>query len=464
MEEKLDIVNGTLGAKVLGDWLKNLGWSETVIEWAVRSAVFLVLILLAFVAHFVARAVLLRILPILARRSPFTWDDIMIKAGVFQFLPHLVPALVLYGFTPLLFEGYESVGALTQRLALIYMLSIGLFTVFALSDALITIFGNMQALRRLPLRSFAQVVKIITFFLAFIMTLSILVGKSPLILVGGLGAMAAILMLVFKDPILGFVAGIQLSANNMLQVGDWIEMPKYGADGDVIDIALTTIKVQNWDKTITTIPAYALISDAFINWRGMSESGGRRIKRSIFIDMTSIRFCTPEMLAGFRRFRLLRGYLEKKEAELAEFNCKLGEDDADCNGRRLTNIGTFRAYVAAYLRQHPKISQDMTFLVRHLQPTDKGLPIEIYVFSNDQVWANYEGIQADIFDHILAVLPHFGLRIFQVPTGADLQSIGGVTDSHEKPKAMDSSAAAIAAISPAPSRRAIAGAASSAGE
>jgi miniconductance mechanosensitive channel len=269
-------------------------------------------------------------------------------------------------------------------------------------------------------------IKIVVGFTAAIIVLSILIGESPTVLLGGLGAMTAVLLLIFKDSILGFVAGIQLSTNNMVVIGDWIDMPKYGADGDVIDITLTTVKVQNWDKTITTIPTYALISDSFKNWRGMSESGGRRIKRSVYIDMTSVKFCTAETIERFRKIQYLSEYIENKTRELDEYNTARGVDNAVLvNGRRMTNLGTFRAYISAYLRNHPKIHQNMTFLVRHLEPTPQGLPIQIYVFSNDQVWANYEAIQADIFDHILAVIPEFDLRVFQYPAGADLRRFTG---------------------------------------
>ena len=240
----------------------------------------------------------------------------------------------------------------------------------------------------------------------------------------GLGALTAVLLLVFKDTILGLVAGVQLSANKMVAVGDWIEMPKYGADGDVIEVALTTVKVQNWDKTVTTIPAYALISDSFKNWRGMQESGGRRIKRSVSIDVQTIVFCDEEMLGRFAKIKYIAEYIQKKKDELARFNQELKVDDSSLvNGRRMTNVGTFRAYVVAYLKHHPKIHQEMTFLVRQLAPSENGLPIEVYVFSNDKVWANYEAIQADIFDHILAVVPEFDLRVFQVPTGNDFRRL-----------------------------------------
>ena len=229
-------------------------------------------------------------------------------------------------------------------------------------------------------------------------------------------------MLVFKDSILGLVEGIQLSANQMVSRGDWIEMPKYGADGDVLEVALTTVKVQNWDKTITTIPTYTLITESFKNWRGMSESGGRRIKRSINIDIGSIKFCSQEMLERFSRIQHITEYLDKKRQEISSWNAARNLEASDpLNGRQLTNVGTFRAYVAAYLRHHPMVHQDMTFLVRQLAPTAQGLPIEIYVFSRDQVWSNYEDIQADIFDHILAIAPAFDLSVYQSPSGGDVK-------------------------------------------
>jgi miniconductance mechanosensitive channel len=248
-----------------------------------------------------------------------------------------------------------------------------------------------------------------------------LMNKSPGALITGLGAVSAIILLIFRDSILGFVAGMQLTFNDMVRRGDWIEMPKYGADGDVIDVTLNTVKVQNWDKTVTMIPTYALVSDSFKNWRGMQDSGGRRIKRAINIDMNSVKFCTEEMIERFSKIQYITEYIREKEEELAEYN-EVNKFDTSMlvNGRHMTNIGTFRAYIEAYLHHHPKIRQDMTFLIRHLRPTEHGIPIEIYVFSNDIVWAHYESIQADIFDHILAVIPEFDLRVFQRPSGRDL--------------------------------------------
>jgi miniconductance mechanosensitive channel len=271
-------------------------------------------------------------------------------------------------------------------------------------------------------------VKLIIYLVGVIFVISLLIGRTPIYLFSGLGAMTAVLMLIFKDAILGFVAGIQLTANKMVTPGDWIQMPKYGADGDVIEVALTTVKVRNWDKTITTIPTYALISDSFKNWRGMRESGGRRIKRAINIDMNTIRLCTPEMLERFRRIQYISDYIDRKQKEVKEYNREHGVDDtSSVNGRRLTNIGTFRAYVIAYLKNHPMVRQDMTFLVRQLAPTEHGLPIEVYVFCKDIVWANYEAIQADIFDHFLAVVPEFDLRVYQSPAGSDFSRL---TEAH----------------------------------
>ncbi len=260
-------------------------------------------------------------------------------------------------------------------------------------------------------------------FLASIVVIALLIGKDPSVLIAGLGALAAVLMLIFKDTLLGFVASIQLSANDMLKVGDWIEMPGHRADGTVLDITLNTVKVQNWDKTISTIPTYAMVSESFTNWRGMEESEGRRIKRAIFIDMYSIRFCTPEMLEHFKKFENLREYVTQKEEEIRKYNEKHGLSPDDLlSARRQTNIGVFRKYLELYLKNNPRINHRMTFIIRQLQSTEKGLPVEIYVFSKEKEWANYEKLQNDIFDHIFAVIPEFGLKIFQSPAGNDMRT------------------------------------------
>ena len=273
-----------------------------------------------------------------------------------------------------------------------------------------------------PIKGYVQVLKILLFLAGAVLVIAVVMEQSPLLLLSGLGALAAVLMLVFKDTILSLVASVQLTSNDMLRVGDWIEMPALNADGDVIDIALHTIKVQNFDKTITSIPTYRLISDSFKNWRGMQDVGVRRIKRSLFIDQSSIRFLGEEDELSVRRFALIDDYLIRKQGELAQSNDHLVEHGGDVvNGRRLTNIGTFRAYVIAYLRAQTRVSGDMALLVRQLQPTAQGLPLEIYCFTATTIWSEYETIQADIFDHLLAILPEFDLRLYQAPSGHDVQ-------------------------------------------
>jgi miniconductance mechanosensitive channel len=274
------------------------------------------------------------------------------------------------------------------------------------------------------LKGYVQLIKIFVAIVAGLIVISIIFNKQISTLLAGVGAMAAVLILVFKDTLLSLVASIQLSANKMVKVGDWIHIPSRNTDGTVVDISLNTVKIQNWDKTITTVPTYSLVQESFHNWIGMEESGGRRIKRPVYIDANSIRFLDNEMKDKLKKIHHLREYIEKKESELETYNKEHNIDNSSVvNGRRLTNVGTFRAYVETYLRQHPRIHNDMTFLVRQLPMSDKGLPIEIYVFSNDQKWANYEAIQSDIFDHLLAVIPEFGLRVFQNPSGYDLRSL-----------------------------------------
>ncbi|WP_417319895.1 mechanosensitive ion channel family protein [Erythrobacter aureus] len=283
------------------------------------------------------------------------------------------------------------------------------------------LYARRPEARSRPIKGYVQVVKIVVFCGAAILMIAVLIEQSPLLLLSGLGAMAAVLMLVFKDTILSLVASVQLTSNDMLRVGDWIEMPSMNADGDVIDIALHTVKVQNFDKTITTIPTHRLISDAYRNWRGMSESGGRRIKRALVIDQNAVRFLSGDEVAGLRRFRLLDEYLARKEAEIAEWNRhELSSDYDEINARRITNIGTLRAYVIAYLKSHPRIAGGgFTLMVRQLPPGPQGLPLEIYCFTDTVDWGEYESIQADIFDHLIAILPEFELRIFQEPSGLD---------------------------------------------
>ena len=392
-----------------------------------------VVLVLAFIADLIAKRIVIRGVVVLAERTATHWDDVVMKRRILHRLSHLAPALVIYHFATPVLGDYAQLSAVVRQACLIYLLLVAVFVIDASLNAAVDVVRSSRVARDLPLTSFVQVLKLILYGIAAIAVLSLILGKSPLLLFSGLGAMTAVLMLVFKDPILGFIAGIQLSANRMVALGDWIEMPKYGADGDVLEVALTTVKVQNWDKTVTTIPTYALITESFKNWRGMSESGGRRIKRAINIDMQSIHFCDEETLARFAKIQHVSEYIDRKKHEIADWNAEHGVDAAHpINGRRLTNIGTFRAYVVAYLRNHPMINDQMTFLVRQLAPSEHGLPIEIYVFSRDQEWSNYEGIQADIFDHILAVAPEFDLRIYQSPSGGDVRDVMGWSPSSRR--------------------------------
>jgi len=391
----------------------------------------LVVLVIAWGANFVAKSFILQAVKTVVQRSKVTWDDALLDSGVFTRLSHLAPSLVINTFGPGVLGGTPRVLAGVNGAVTIYLIFIWLSVLFALLNAVQMIAEKKERNKGMPIKGFTQAIKLVATVVSLIFVLAVLLGKSPVYLFSGLGALTAVLLLVFKDAILGFVAGIQISANNMVRVGDWIEMPKAGADGDVIDVSLTTVKVQNWDKTITTIPTYSLISDSFKNWRGMSEMGGRRIKRSINFDISSIKFADEAQLARWSKIGHVKEHLARKQKEISADNQKLG-DEANVlgNGRRLTNMGTFRAYCLAYLKSHQDIHQDMTLLVRQLQPTEHGLPLEIYVFVNNTAWAYYEGVQSDLFDHMLSVTKVFDLKVFQDPSGADV--IAGVAALQEK--------------------------------
>ena len=406
------------------EFIEGLGLSTTLATALAHAIGFLALLLLAWIAYLISKREILRIAEAVIKKTETHWDDQLIKHRVFFWLSHLAPGIVIYMLAPVALEGADRSISILRGGAQIYLIVVGLLAVDSLLNTCLAIYNTFTISQEVPLKSFIQVAKIVLYTVAIIVIFASLLGRSPVYLLSGMGVLASVLMLVFKDPILGFVGGIQLSANRMLAKGDWIAMPTHGADGDVIEIALTTVKVQNWDKTITTIPTYALITNSFKNWSGMSKSGGRRIKRALRVDMNTIKLCTPEMIERFSKIQYIAEYIRKKQAEIASWNKERNVDEnVQVNGRRLTNVGTFRAYIRAYLENHPKIHNEMTMLVRQLNPTEHGLPIEIYCFSNDQAWANYEDIQADIFDHILAVAPQFDLRIFQNPTGSDFQAL-----------------------------------------
>ncbi|NKB71129.1 MAG: mechanosensitive ion channel [Candidatus Latescibacteria bacterium] len=411
---------------ILHDLLIQTGLQNEPAAALVRTAAVILVVLLAFIADLVARKPLLAFVRSFAARTGSNWDDILLEHQVFHQLSHLAPALIIYFLGPLALEGHPNLIAAVKLVVWIYLILIGTRVIDLFLNGVGDIWSQTEGARNISLKGFIQFFKIILYLTALVLIVSSLVGRSPLYLLSGLTALTAVLLFIFKDPILGLLAGIQLSANRMVAQGDWIEMPKYGADGDVLEVALTTVKVQNWDKTVTTIPTYALISESFKNWRGMQESGGRRIKRSIFVDMNSITHCDEEMLERFARIQYISAYIDEKKRELESYNQTHAVDPVNLvNGRRMTNVGTFRAYIAAYLRNHLKINQEMTFLVRQLDPTPNGLPLQIYVFCNDVVWANYEAIQADIFDHLLAIMGEFDLRVFQEPAGGDVRALGG---------------------------------------
>lgn len=404
------------------DYLINLGVQEESVEAYMAVIISLLVFAGGFIVYWILKNYLLRIIHRVTEKTSNKWDDKLMESRTFHRVLRLIPLTFVLLCLDRLAPGQLVV---LKRIVFALVILIGARAVEAFLNAFSAVYHESMDEHRKPIRPLFQALQIVIYLLAGIFIISVLINKEPWGLFSLLGGMTAVTMLVFKDSILGFVAGIQLGANDMIREGDWIEMPKYGADGDVIEVTVNTVKVRNWDKTISTIPTYALISDSFKNWRGMSESNGRRIKRSICIDMNTVRFADEDMLKKFQSMELLKEYVvqtqEKIDADNAERNINLSATVV--NGRRQTNLGIFRAYLVNYLHDNPNIHKEMTFLVRHLQPTPQGLPIEIYVFSSDKRWVNYEAIQSDLFDHILAAVPEFGLRVYQQPSGNDVSSL-----------------------------------------
>ncbi len=412
------------------DYFKQLlidnGVKESLAGYLSYGIIIVILLILCFLLNLIMRKVVLRILTKIIRSNKMVWDDVLLEHRVIHRGFHIIPGIIVYMAAPL----FDKAQGIIQRLATTYVLIVSVFVLNAVLDSVDDIYRMKPISKVRPIKGLLQVIKIIAYIILAIIGIANLMGESPVILLSSIGALAALFSFVFKDSILGFIAGIQLTSNDMLRIGDVIEMSKYGADGEVIDITLNTVKVQNFDKSIITIPAYALISDSFKNWRGMVEFGGRRIKRAIYIDVNSISFCTPEMLERFKRFNYLKDYIMGKEKELTEYNSRIKlEEEPLINGRYLTNIGTFRAYIQSYLMNHPDINKDLIQMVRQLPPGENGLPLEIYAFTTNPIWVSYEGTQADIFDHILSIAGEFGLRIFQNPSGHDLKQINSGNDN-----------------------------------
>ena len=398
-----------------------VGLSETTSVNISELISFFTLLVAAFVIFLLIRLIVEKTLNNFIKKSPSKRDDILIKNKVFRKICLIVPAYIIRIFTAVAIPSFPSLSAAIILITKIYEVFVYSRVIDAILTTLNEIYDTYEISKSKPIKGFIQVLKTIVYIICFLLIIAILTQKQLSNILIGLGTLSAVLMLVFKDPILGFVGGIQLTINDMLRIGDWIVMEKSKADGEVLEIGLTTVKVQNWDKTITTIPTYSLISDSFTNWRGMVNSGGRRIARSFVIDIDTIKFCTPEMLERFKKFQLVSQYIIDKEKEIEEYNKANNIDDSNLvNGRRQTNIGIFRAYLNAYLANCPYINKDMTFMVRQLSPTENGVPIQIYAFSSNKAWISYEYIQSDIFDHVFAVVTMFDLKIYQKPSSNSL--------------------------------------------
>lgn len=429
LQQKVDALKETqktLG-KIIHDWLVNIGLDDNTAMLLKGMIIVIGIFIISYIVFLIARRIIVRILHEIAKRTETTWDDVMVERRVFHRLAYLAPAILIHSLMPNMLANYETWTLLLQGALKIYMVLIVIIVLDAFFNALIDIYQNFEIAKFKPIKGYIQIMKIVIYLIAGIIIISILINKSPVYLLTGLGAISAVLMLIFKDTLLGFVASIQLSSNDMLRPGDWITMSKFGADGTVVDINLTTVKIENFDKTITTVPTYSLISDAFQNWRGMQESGVRRIKRSVIINMNSVKFCTPEMLENFKKIHLINAYITETQQQLESHNASRDIDNTVLvNGKRQTNLGVFRAYLQAYLNSNEHLSKENTIIVRQLQPTEKGLPIEIYAFSNILEWDKYEDLISDIFDHVLAVVPQFDLQIFQNPSGSDFKSLMNV--------------------------------------
>ncbi|AZC23312.1 MULTISPECIES: mechanosensitive ion channel family protein [Pseudomonas] len=381
------------------------------------------LLVVALVLGRVARYVVLHGVRLLGRQPALHWLNDLRQNKVFHRLAQMTPSLVIQFGLHLVPELSKASLLFLGNLAMAFTILFQLLALSALLNALLDIYARTEHARTRSIKGYVQLAKMVLYVFGAIIIVATLIDRSPLLLLSGLGAMSAVILLVYKDTLLSFVASVQLTSNDMLRVGDWIEMPQVGADGDVVDITLHTVKVQNFDKTIVSIPTWRLMSESFRNWRGMQQSGGRRIKRSLFIDASGVRFLHDDEEARLSGVRLLTDYIGRKQAELKSWNEAQGNVAAlSANRRRMTNLGTFRAYALAYLKSHPEIQPNMTCMVRQMQTTAQGIPLEIYCFTRTTVWADYERIQGDIFDYLLAVMPEFGLSLYQQPSGNDLRA------------------------------------------
>lgn len=404
--------------------IDSFGIAADAVFWPKTILLILGTFLLMFIAWRTGRWLLHKTVPKVTSKTKTIWDDVIFSKRVISAIALLIPALMLDYMAPAIFKGLGHTLPFVTGVTNILIVFTLAWIIGSVFNAINAILATNPDFIDKPIGSITQLGKIFIYSIAFVLSISIIFNKSPILLLSGFGAIAAVVLLVFKDSILGFVASVQLSANNMVHVGDWVTVPKYNADGDVQEINLTTIKVQNFDNTITTIPTYAFVSDSFTNWRGMQQSAGRRIKRAVHIQIQSIRFCTPEMIERFKKIQLVSDYIEERQAEIDVYNKEHQIDGSVmANGRKLTNIGIFAVYLEKYLNSNPNISQEMTIMVRQLSSTPSGLPLEIYAFSIHKEWKIYEGVMSDLFDHTLAAASCFDLQIFENPTGTDFQSL-----------------------------------------
>lgn len=405
---------------------EKIGLSENLSGVISEIISLITLFLIAIIIYFITILIIKKTVFVFLQKTETKRDDIIIENKFFNRICLLIPAYIIRGLIPISIPSFPLLSSAIIMMTKIYEVFVYSRVIDAILSTLNDIYNTYEVSKSKPIKGFIQVLKIIVYVICLLLIIAILTQKELSNILIGLGTLSAVLMLVFKDPILGFVGGLQLTINDMLRIGDWIVMEKSKADGEVLEIGLTSVKVQNWDKTITTIPTYSLISDSFTNWRGMESSGGRRIARSFVIDADTIKFCTPEMLEKFKKFQLITQYITDKENEIEEYNKRNNIDDSNpVNGRRQTNIGIFRAYLTEYLSHNPYINKDMTFMVRQLAPTEYGIPIQVYAFSSNKIWVNYENIQSDIFDHIFAVVTMFDLKIYQKPSSNTLEKING---------------------------------------
>lgn len=418
------------------DWFLKIGVEKDYAQYLTVALDLVLLLIIALVVDLIIRKVILSFVKRYVKKSKNEYDDIFLEKRVFAGLGHIVPALIVYNTLPYILDGVALSASLVQKGITIYIIVVFLMVVARFLRAVEYIGLRTTRFQGKPISSYIQVFILVSYIVGGVFIVSMLVGKSPLAIITAFGAATAVILLIFRDTILGLVASIQISANDMVRLGDWVSMDKYGADGDVIEINLTTVKVRNWDKTITTVPTYAFISDSFKNWRGMQTMGVRRIKRALYIDLSTVKFVDDDLRNRFKKYERVREYVGKRQQEIDTYNQERNVDKEELlNGRHMTNLGVFRRYALAYLEEHPKIDQKETVMVRQLQPTETGLPLEVYCFSSDIAWENYEGIQSDIFDHLIAAASKFELRIFQNPTGADFNRIGGYPNDEKPQKA-----------------------------